>query len=204
MTKPFSWASYQKQLLWLLSKARNWISSVSLQHFWYSVGVSKISHLLTHWDIHLQFQAKPTGLQKSQKFVLIYCLWCSQMFQPSISRISHPFCSACSSMSTSAQLCAPLVVFSAQGCVWRGLHRALAALQTSSRCSAERLLNNSTAGKKRKQNISMAGQPHRNTSTQPGVGTELQVKHRATGWCQWRKHREKYIFQRRKKKGETL
>lgn len=80
MTKPFSQASYQKQLLWLLSKARNWISSVSLQHFWYSVGVSKISHLLTHWDIHLQLQLKPTDLQKSQKFVLVCCLWCSQMF----------------------------------------------------------------------------------------------------------------------------
>lgn len=37
------------------------------------------------------------------------------MFQPSSSRISHPFCSACSSMSTPPQFCAPLTVFPSWG-----------------------------------------------------------------------------------------
>lgn len=153
MTKPFSRASYQKQL----SKGRNWISSVFLQHFWYSVGVSKISHLLTHWDIHLQLQSKPTGLQKSQKFVLICCLWCSRMFHPSSSRISHPFCSACSSMSTSPQFCAPLMLFLSWGlCLKRASLSTCSFANISLRGALRRgAVKQQCSRKKWEQNISM-------------------------------------------------
>lgn len=70
-----------------------------------------------------------------------------------------------------------------------------------SRGSVKRLLNSTAAvGKKWEQNIRMTDQPPRNTSIETVVVTEYQVRGRATGWCQWRKHRDKYIFQREKKK----